>query len=217
LLAGQNVLLYHNSTEKGTHMQGASVKKQTNTKRPRKGYSRISQAKPHSEGGLVSKQEAFARLVVENPDWIQAKCAEEAGYPVAGASSMATKLLNPQHSPRVVARIEELRKEYQKQFECTFENHVMKLAEIRDIALANGQYAPAVTAEKARGSVAGLYIERKEILHGRIDQMSRVDVLKEIESLQKQYPFLQAVVAGNTLIEGEILDNETGEQVLEKD
>ena len=93
----------------------------------------------------------------------------------------------------------------------------MKLAEIRDIALANGQYAPAVTAEKARGSVAGLYIERKEILHGRIDQMSRVDVLKEIESLQKQYPFLQAVVAGNTLIEGEILDNETGEQVLEKD
>jgi hypothetical protein len=47
-----------------------------------------------------------------------------------------------------------------------------------------------VAAEKSRGQVAGLYISRSEILVGKIDQMSREEVLAEIAKLQSQFPVL---------------------------
>jgi hypothetical protein len=37
---------------------------------------------------------------------------------------------------------------------------------------------------------AGLYIDRKEILHGKIDQMSKEEVLSEIKRIQQEYPAL---------------------------
>jgi hypothetical protein len=49
-----------------------------------------------------------------------------------------------------------------------------------------------------------LYIDRKEILHGRIDQMSKDEVLKEIQKLQEDFPALQAIMQGNLVIEGEV-------------
>jgi hypothetical protein len=56
--------------------------------------------------------------------------------------------------------------------------------------MQNGNYASAVAAEKSRGQAAGLYVDRKEILHGKIDQMSKEEVLKEIAKLQEEYPSL---------------------------
>ena len=44
--------------------------------------------------------------------------------------------------------------------------------------------------EKARGQVAGLYIDRKEILHGKIDQMDRQEVMDEIKRIQAEFPQL---------------------------
>jgi hypothetical protein len=38
---------------------------------------------------------------------------------------------------------------------------------------------------------AGLYISRSEILVGKIDQMSREEVLAELQKLQEQYPALK--------------------------
>jgi hypothetical protein len=38
---------------------------------------------------------------------------------------------------------------------------------------------------------AGLYISRSEILVGRIDQMSRDDVVKEIQKLTTEFPALR--------------------------
>ena len=38
--------------------------------------------------------------------------------------------------------------------------------------------------------MAGLYISRSEILVGKIDQMSREEVLAEIAKLQSQFPIL---------------------------
>ena len=71
-----------------------------------------------------------------------------------------------------------------------FESHVRKLSQIRDESLANQNYASAVAAEKARGQVAGLYIDRKEILHGKIDQMDRQEVMDEIKRIQSEFPQL---------------------------
>jgi len=106
-------------------------------------------------------------------------------------------------NPRVNQRIAEIKQELGVKYEVTFEGHVKKLAEIRDAALSGSNFAAAVAAEKSRGQAAGLYIDRKEILHGRIDQMSKEEVLKEIQKLQEDFPALQAIAQGNLVIEGE--------------
>ena len=87
-------------------------------------------------------------------------------------------------------------------------SQLLKLAEIRDAAMTGGNFAAAVAAEKSRGQAAGLYIDRKEILHGKIDQMDREQVMKEIQKLQKEFPALAAVADGNILIEGKV-ENKT--------
>ena len=92
-------------------------------------------------------------------------------------------------------------------YEVTFEGHVKKLAEIRDGAMQNGNYAAAVAAEKSRGQAAGLYIDRKEILHGKIDQMNRDEVMREIKKLQEEYPAL-ALVANGNVVDAEMVEPE---------
>jgi hypothetical protein len=64
------------------------------------------------------------------------------------------------------------------------------MAEIRDGAIEKGNFAAAVAAEKSRGQAAGLYINRTEIMVGKIDQMSKEEVLTEIRKLSKEFPIL---------------------------
>ena len=78
-----------------------------------------------------------------------------------------------------------------------------KLAEIRDAAMTGGNFAAAVAAEKSRGQAAGIYIDRKEILHGKIDQMSRDEVMREIKRIQEEFPALAVVAEGNMVLEHE--------------
>jgi len=177
--------------------------------RPRRAYGQTGYTKLLKEdvlsfdgGGLDAGQMEFCRIRVEESGLKITDACEKAGLDrYAGPKLM--------RNPLVKERIDELYAAYQRQFECTFESHVIKLGEIRDLAIANGAYGPAVTAEKNRGMVAGLYIERKEILHGRIDQMSRDDVMKEIKSISREHPALQAIlessIEGSVLIEGELV------------
>ena len=53
--------------------------------------------------------------------------------------------------------------------------------------MQNGAYSAAVNAEKARGQVGGLYIDRKEVLVSRIDVMDKVDVVKRLRQIHEQY------------------------------
>lgn len=76
----------------------------------------------------------------------------------------------------------------------TMEKHLRNLAAIRDISLEDGSYATALAAEKARGQIAGFYIERKEVIHGKMDQMSSTDIVSEIKKLILEYPELQAIL-----------------------
>jgi NAD-dependent DNA ligase len=61
------------------------------------------------------------------------------------------------------------------------------LARIRDAASSAGNYNAAVAAETRRGQIAGLYVDKKEILTGTIDSMSRDEVEQKIQDLKKQY------------------------------
>ena len=159
-------------------------------------------ANPRTEKMITPKQEEFCRLYVCE-DISQTEAALKAGYSKKSAHAIASQLLNGQRYPHVVNRIRELKIELSKKYEVTFEGHVKKLAEIRDEAMKNGNYPAAVAAETKRGQAAGLYIDRKEILHGNIDQMSREQVIEAIEKLQQEYPALGSVIEGNVIIKSE--------------
>lgn len=157
-------------------------------------------ANPRTEKSITPKQEEFCRIYVCE-DISQTEAAIRAGYSEKSAHAIASQLLNGQRYPHVVERIRELKQELARKYEVSFEGHVKKLAEIRDLAIQNGNYPAAVAAEKSRGQAAGIYIDRKEILHGRIDQMNRDEVMKEIARLQQEFPALQAVQEGNLIID----------------
>jgi len=152
---------------------------------------------PH-EIGLSAKQEKFCQLYATDDSLTQTECARLAGYAEKHAAVQASNMLK---HPKIIERIRDIKSDLGRKYAVSFESHVKKLAEIRDQALQSGQFAAAVSAEKHRGQAAGLYIDRKEILHGRIDQMSREDVLKEIQKLQEEYPMLQAVAQSNMAID----------------
>ena len=139
--------------------------------------------------GLTPKQEKFCKIYTTQ-EVTQTEAAIQAGYAKSNAHAIASKMLNGRDFPQILDRIQQLKIELQQKYEVTFESHVRKLSQIRDESLANQNYASAVAAEKARGQVAGLYIDRKEILHGKIDQMDRQEVMDEIKRIQAEFPQL---------------------------
>ena len=64
----------------------------------------------------------------------------------------------------------------------SYDEHVAELARIKELALKKGSFSSAVNAETNRGKAAGLYIERKIIKHGKLEDMSE----QELEAKMKQ-------------------------------
>lgn len=144
---------------------------------------------PKKEKGLTEKQEKFCRIYATE-DVTRTEAARLAGYGDGTAAWAASRFLNGRDYPQILARIAEIKEELAKKYEVTFDGHVRQLARIRDMALDKGNFTAAHAAEKSRGQAAGLYISRSEILVGKIDQMSREEVLAEIAKLQSQFPIL---------------------------
>jgi len=82
----------------------------------------------------------------------------------------------------VAKYIGELRAEIQKKYEVSFERHITELGRIREEALAKGAFSAAANAEVARGKAAGLYIEQKISLTGKIEDLS----IEELEAKMKR-------------------------------
>ena len=149
---------------------------------------------PKREKGLTEKQEKFCRIYATE-DVTRTEAARQAGYSDKAAPVVGSKFLNGRDFPHIIARIAELKEELSKKYEVTFDGHIRQLARIRDMALDKGNYTAAVAAEKSRGQAAGIYISRHEVMVGKIDQMSREEVLAEIQKLQAQFPLLAAETA----------------------
>jgi hypothetical protein len=64
----------------------------------------------------------------------------------------------------------------------TYDGHLAELARLREAALKKGSFSSAVNAEANRGKAAGLYIDRKIIKHGKLEDMSE----QELEAKMKQ-------------------------------
>ena len=76
----------------------------------------------------------------------------------------------------------ELREERLRKHEVTYEGHVAELARLREAALKKGSFSSAVNAEANRGKAAGLYIDRKIIKTGKLEDLSE----QELEAKMKQ-------------------------------
>ena len=78
----------------------------------------------------------------------------------------------------------------------TYERHISELGKIREAALKKGAFSAANNAEVARGKAAGLYVEQKIIRTGKLDDMSKEEMEKELKSILDEYsPLLQDVTA----------------------
>jgi len=132
---------------------------------------------------ITKKQEKFIDLMVYQ-DYNQTKCAHLAGYENPGVA--ATRLLSEPNYEHVQEKIRDLKAIQRKKNEITFEGIANKLAEIRDVSLADGSYGPAVTAEIARAKLAGLMVDRKELKIHKIDNMSRDQLESRLQELVLQ-------------------------------
>ncbi len=63
-----------------------------------------------------------------------------------------------------------------------YSSHVAELGRIKDAALKKGAWSAAVNAETNRGKAAGLYIDRKIIKTGKLEDLSE----QELEAKMKQ-------------------------------
>ena len=134
---------------------------------------------------LTEMQQRFAEfLVFGGPDGPMTKreAAIAAGYSKDRAMREGSELTNPKYSPLVVKHIGELKEERLKKHEVTYEGHVAELARLREAALKKGSFSSAVNAEANRGKAAGLYIDRKIIKTGKLEDMSE----QELEAKMKQ-------------------------------
>ena len=134
---------------------------------------------------LTEMQMRFAEfLVFGGPDgpMTQTEAALAAGYSPKRARQEGSELCNPRLSPLVVKHIGQLKEERLRKHEVTYEGHVAELARLREAALKKGSFSSAVNAEANRGKAAGLYIDRKIIKTGKLEDMSE----QELEAKMKQ-------------------------------
>ena len=134
---------------------------------------------------LTEMQQRFAEfLVFGGPEGPMTKreAAIAAGYSKDRAMREGSELTNPRYSPLVVKYIGELKEERLRKHEVNYEGHVAELARLREAALKKGSFSSAVNAETNRGKAAGLYIDRKIIKTGKLEDLSE----QELEAKMKQ-------------------------------
>ena len=150
---------------------------------------------------LTEMQQRFAEyLVFGGPEGPMTKreAAIAAGYSKDRAMREGSELTNPKYSPLVVKYIGELKEERLKKHEVTYEGHVAELARLREAALKKGSFSSAVNAEANRGKAAGLYIDRKIIKTGKLEDMSEQELEAKMKQILDDYGQLINVTTSTT-------------------
>ena len=145
---------------------------------------------------LTEMQKRFAEYLVFNEGRTTGSdAAIAAGYSEKRARVEASELQNPRLSPLVVQYIGALREEKLKKYEVTYDKHVAELGKIREEALKKGAFSAATNAEKNRGMAAGLYIDRKIIKTGKLEELSEEELELKMKKILDDYaPILNAKV-----------------------
>ncbi len=135
-------------------------------------------------------QKRFAEILVfgtEDGPVTKSEAAVLAGYSKDRARQEGSELTNPKQSPLVVQYIGNLREEKLKKYEVTYEGHVAELGKIRERALKKGAWSAAVNAETNRGKAAGLYIDRKIIKTGKLEDLSEQELEQKMKQILDDY------------------------------
>ena len=139
---------------------------------------------------LTDMQMRFAEFIVfggtEGP-MTQSEAAIAAGYAKDSARVEGSQLLNPRYSPLVVQYVGRLKEERLEKHKVTYDTHVAELARIKEMALKKNSFSAAVNAETNRGKVGGLYIERKIIKHGKLEDMSELELENKMKQILDDY------------------------------
>ena len=139
---------------------------------------------------LTEMQQRFAEFLVfggaEGP-MTQSEAALAAGYSPKRARQEGSELCNPKLSPLVVKYIGQLKEERLRKHEVTYEGHVAELARLREAALKKGSFSSAVNAEANRGKAAGLYIDRKIIKTGKLEDLSEQELAAKKKQILDAY------------------------------
>ena len=139
---------------------------------------------------LTEMQKRFAEfLIFGGPDGPvnKAEAAEMAGYSKKRCRQEGSELLNPRLSPLVVQYVDSLKQERLAKHEVTYDKHLAELDRIKVAALKKGSFSSAVNAEVSRGKAAGLYIDRKIIKHGKLEDMSEEEIELKMKKILDDY------------------------------
>ena len=153
---------------------------------------------------LTEMQMRFAEFIVfGGPDgpMTQTEAAAAAGYSEKRAMQEGSELMNPRLSPLVAQHIGKLKEERLKKFEVSYEGHIAELARLREAALKKGSFSSAVNAEANRGKAAGLYIDRKIIKHGKLEDMSEEELENKMKQILDDYAPILNVTPDSTLLD----------------
>ena len=149
---------------------------------------------------LTEMQQRFAEFLVfggpEGP-MTQSEAAVAAGYSPNRARQEGSELTNPKYSPLVVKYIGELKEERLRKHEVTYDGHLAELARLREAALKKGSFSSAVNAEANRGKAAGLYIDRKIIKTGKLEDLSEQELEAKMKQILDDYGQLINVTPSN--------------------
>jgi len=163
---------------------------------------------------LTEMQMRFAEFVVfggPSGPMTQGEAAIAAGYAKDSARVEGSQLLNPRYSPLVVQYVGRLKEERLEKHKVTYDTHVAELARLREAALKKNSFSAAVNAETNRGKAGGLYIERKIIKHGKLEDMSELELENKMKQILDDYaPIL------NVTPESKKLSNKTPDKQPEQ-
>jgi len=139
---------------------------------------------------LTEMQKRFAEALVfgtEDGPVTKTEAAVLAGYSKDRARQEGSELTNPKQNPLVVQYIGNLKEEKLKKYEVTYDGHVAELGKIRERALRKGAWSAAVNAETNRGKAAGLYIDRKIIKTGKLEDLTEEELESKMQKILDDY------------------------------
>ena len=156
---------------------------------------------------LTEMQMKFAECYVfgdENGPMTKTEAAIKAGYSPKRARQEGSELTNPKLSPLVVKYMGELREERLRKHEVTYEGHIAELARLREAALKKGSFSSAVNAEANRRKAAGLYIDRKIIKTGKLEDLTEQELEAKMKQILDDYGQLINVTPSSTTSESSL-------------
>ncbi len=127
---------------------------------------------------LNRRQRNFIWIAVNNPRLSLVECAHKAGY--TSPRQMANKLMS---KPIIRKEYNYLMNQAKKKYELNYDRAVQDLYDIRDKAIEAGSFNAAISAQNSVLKVGGLIVDRKEVMFGKVDQMSREEVENRLKQL----------------------------------